>query len=533
MELAQTNTQSRVWNEGGILGWMHDKRITNEKGELLTFQDHMFLMDPYDDFTQNQVHKKCSQVGGSVMMNVKIPYMMEDQKINVIYTLPSDSDVWEFVPTKTDKIIQVNPAIKNLLGENKDRSDLKEIGDRFWYFKGTRSKTAAIMTTADLLVHDELDRSDQGVVQTFKSRTKRSKFKGRWELSNPSVKNFGVDVTWNRSDQKEWFVKCPTCELEQIINWHENIDYKQKIYMCKQCGGELDDITRRLGRWVAVNPDSEISGYHYSQMMAPWITAKELIEEEETSDEEYFYNFILGEPIGEGDAEDFRQMITDAWVPHDLTKGPQFMGVDIGSTKHYVIGNAQGIHTIGKLKTRQELEMLIEHWNPTVVMDAGPERTWAEEFRQKYPKLWICFYKRDKDRKKVIRWGKKEDNGIVYADRSRVIDRAVTNLVYAETELALEPKDLEAYIRHWGVMVKKKEINSLGVAEYKWDKNADHAQDHWVHATVYYDIARSKGTDIDYVPGASKAKGGEIVTQDAQGNMKMTNLKDYIEKKNR
>lgn len=380
----------------GIHHWIHERGIVNEKSEPILFYDHLFLFDPYTDFAARQVHKKCSQIGGSVMMNVKVPYAMKAYKWNVIYTLPADADVDEFVPTKTDKIIQANPVIKTMVGGNRDRNDLKEIADRFWYFKGTRSKTAAIMTTADLLIHDELDRSDQGVIETYRSRLTKSAYKGIWQLSNPSIKNSGVDITWKRSDRKEWIIKCAHCETEQMLDWTRNVDYVRRVFRCVQCNAELDTTVRRLGRWVPADPESEISGYHFSQMMAPWISAKHLIQEEEDTDEEYFYNFVLGEPVGDGDAEDFRQLILDAWTPNNLRKPPYFMGVDIGSTKHYVVGNKDGIFEVGKLRTREELEQVIEHYNPTVVMDGGPERTWAEEFRKKYPRLWLNFYERDK-----------------------------------------------------------------------------------------------------------------------------------------
>lgn len=512
----------------GIHEWMNSNNIVNEKGERLTFQDHMFLFEPYADFSQYQVYKKCSQIGVSVMMNIKVPFAMKEWGWNIIYTLPSDRDVWEFVPTKTDKMIMTNPTLQKAL--QKDKVELKEMYDRFWHFKGTRSKTAAIMTTADVLVHDEIDRSDLGVVTEYKSRIKRSNYRGIWQLSNPSIKNSGVDILWNMSDKKEWYVKCPKCKLEQNINWYKHVDYKRKEYRCKQCGEHLDEMTIRLGRWIKENEESEISGYHISQMMAPWVPVSDLIKEEIETDELYFYNFILGEPVGEGDTEDFRQRIIEAWVPHSLKTGPQFMGVDIGSTKHYVIGNADGIHTVGKLKSRMELEMLIEKWNPLVVMDAGPERTWAEEFRIKYPKLWICFYKQDKDKKKKIRWGEKENTGIVYADRSRVIDATVTEIVTAGIQFDVPPHILENYIKHWLVMIKKKEINNQGIARFVWDKNAEHAQDHWVHASVYYYIARSRGSDTDYIPSKGD-KPRELIMQNEKGEYKM-DLKEYMEERN-
>lgn len=505
--------------------WIHDEHIVNEKGEEMVFTDHMFLFEPYMDFSARQVYKKSVQVGVSVMEQFKCFHAMNTQGWNIIYTLPSDNDVEEFVPTKTDKIIFANQSLANHLQANNVYR--KGMYDRFLYFKGTRSKTAALMTSADLLVHDELDRSDLGIVQDYRGRTQRSKYQGIWELSNPSVKNSGVDVSWKRSDRKEWVVKCPECEIEQFLEWSKNVDYQRKIYVCRECGGEITDKARRLGRWVASEPESQISGYHISQLMAPWRSAANLIDEEAETNEEYFNNFILGEPTGEGDAEDFRQLIIDAWTPKDLQKPPYFMGVDIGSTKHYVIGNRDGIFRIGKLKTRQELEMLIEQYNPHVVMDAGPERTWAEEFRRKYPKMALNFYKRDKDKKTVIKWGEKEDTGLVYSDRSRVIDAVVTAIVYADIQFDLPPEDLEAYIKHWLVMVKKKEIDSMGLARFVWDKNTESAQDHWVHATVYYYIARSRGGPVTFMPTQADNKQPLVVMTEAGAEMQ--DLREYME----
>lgn len=513
----------------GIHQWIHDEAIVNEKGETLTFQDHLFLFEPYDDWAPRQVYKKCSQVGVSVMMNTKVPYAMKSRHWNVIYTLPSDADVEEFVPTKTDKMIQANPTLRDALAT--DNVYLKQFYDRFWHFKGTRSKTGHIMTTADLLVHDEKDRSDQSIIDGYRSRIKKSSYRGIWELSNPSVKNFGVDVTWKRSDRKEWVIKCAGCDQEQVMDWGRNLDYTRKMFVCSSCGHELDDVSRRLGNWVPANPDSEISGYHISQLMAPWISAKELIIEEEETDEEYFNNFILGEPIGDGDAEDFRQIIIDAWTPNSLRKPPYFMGVDIGSTKHYVVGNREGIFEIGKVKTREELELIIEHYNPMMVMDSGPERTWAEEFRKKYPKMHLCFYNlNDKKGKEMIAWGKDKDTGYVRADRHRVIDATVSAMVYADIQFDLPPKDLELYMRHWLTMVKKKEVTPQGLVKYKWDANSDHAPDHWVHATVYYFIARKRGNDAKHVAAPTPAGKEKLVIPSADG-FEQRDLKDLMDNK--
>jgi hypothetical protein len=101
-------------------------------------------------------------------------------------------DVNEFVSSKTNKILSANPQVFE--GMNTDNIERKELNGRFMFFKGYCIKTAAIMTTADLLIHDEASSSDQSVIDTMKSRTKASKFKGRWLFSNPTTEKDAIDI---------------------------------------------------------------------------------------------------------------------------------------------------------------------------------------------------------------------------------------------------------------------------------------------------------------------------------------------------
>ncbi|MGE1070928.1 hypothetical protein, partial [Pantoea agglomerans] len=65
--------------------------------------------------------------------------------------------------------------------------------------------------------------------------------------------------------------------------------------MCKTCKVELTREQRRTGKWVAQVPGKKISGYHISHLIAPWKTAEDIIADSE-GDQEYFHNFVLGEP---------------------------------------------------------------------------------------------------------------------------------------------------------------------------------------------------------------------------------------------
>ncbi len=512
--------------------WVVCNQIKNEKGELFEFKDHYFLYDILRDKSQLQVIKKAAQVGLSVTMNLKTFFFADKMGLSSIYIMPSDSDVEEFAKTKTDRIFQANECIRKRI--KLDNVGLKQIGNTFIYYKGTRSKAAPISTTTDILVFDEYDRCDLEIAEIYSSRIVASKFKGKWLLSNPSSVGVGVDLAWKQSDKKEWFITCKKCGESQSLEWETNVDEIRGIYVCRNCGKELTDNERKIGKWQATG-QGEWSGYHISQMMAPWLTAKDLIKEKEEKGIEYFRNFILGEQCSVGTSADFRQIITDNWTTDPLDAPPYYMGVDIGKRKHWVLGSRKGIFKIGVCESREELESVITRYNPIVVMDSGPERTWAEEFKRKFPKLFLCFYRRDKDIAEMVQWGGEKGNfedaknwGYVWIDRNRVIDDLVYNLMRGEIQFSLSRDDLEKYIKQWEDMRRiEEEVKSLRTGRYIWE--AVKGINHFASASWFYFIACKRGNIKTSFLEELKAKPLTVIQTTQGGEQKFADLKEIWE----
>ena len=510
--------------------WIVQNGILTEKGEPFEFKQHFFLYDILRDQNPKKVIKKCSQVGMSVGMNLDVFHKADKQGISTIYTMPSDSDVQEFSKTKTDKIFQQNDVIRKRI--KLDNVELKQIGNTFIYFKGTRSKAAPISTTTDNLVHDELDRSDLDIVSQYGSRTQASKYKGETYLSNPSTYNIGIDLFWKRSNQREWFIVCEGCNASQYLTWEDNVDEIKGIYVCKECGKELTDMERVKGKWIATG-QGRFSGYHISQMMAPWLTARELINEKETKGVEYFRNFVLGEPYSVGEGADFRQMITDSATFDSLDSGPLYMGVDVGKEKHWVLGNARGIFKIGKCESREELESVIARYNPFVVMDSGPERTWAEEFKKKYPKVNLCFYRKDRNVAEMVEWGGEKGNfedrkniGYLWIDRNRVIDAVVYDMQRHDIQYSLPREDLERLISHWETMRRVEEITPLHGKRYVWESST--GVNHFASGLWFYWLARKRAfKPVEIISNkTAREQGLVVVTSEGQ---KMRDLREMFE----
>lgn len=482
------------------IAYLDQYSVVNEKGERLSFDDRRFLYEPMADLSQYQVYKKCAQIGMSVTMVYKSHWCVKHEKWDIIHTFPSDSDSNEFVNTKTNEMIRQNGHL-SIFETQSDNTHLKQIDGRFLYYKGTISKTAMIMTSADLLIADEYDRSNIPVVDAMDTRMQNSKFRGIWWLSNPSLEGAGVDAKWAMSDQKEWYVRCKNGH-EHDLTWPDSVDMERRAYICKECGVVLDDEDRRMGEWIAEAPGAPISGYHISLMMAPWISAAYMVEKyDDGKNPEKFFNFLLGEPYSQGESKITRTMILDNWSPTYRYSPPYYLGVDVGNTKHFVLGTKDTIIRVGSFTEWEDLDDILERYKPTVfVIDALPEKDMSMYYKDKYQGAFANYFSEDKKSDRLIEYGEGDETGIIKSDRNRVIDRIVRDLLEGKIIYALPAdRDFQEYLKHCSVMRRIKVTNSKGIERYIWEA-LDNAKstsigtptkpDHYFFATIYWWIAK-------------------------------------------
>lgn len=479
-----------------ILQWITSEGILNEKGEPFNFRDRPFLLDILTDFSPNIVVTACAQVGKSVSFILKVLFAIKYLRFNVIYTFPTDSDTSEFVSSKLNKIIQVNRH--EFEGMDTDSIERKEIDGRFLFCKGTVSKTAAISTTADLLVHDEASRSDQNSIETYKSRTKASPYKGRWLFSNPGTERDELDLAYQKSDQREWTITCPHCKDEHFLLFPESIDFEKKCYQCRNCKQPIGKDVIRKGKWVAQIPSRSfdlvknplgINGYHISHLMCCWITAEEIIQDSE-GDPAYFNNFVLGKPYSPGDLSVSKTTILDLWTPKNLDTGDRYLGIDVGNIKHYVVRTNKGPIKCGKFSKESDIDDIISFWKPkSGVIDAMPNTTLSNYVIEKYPFMRMSFFMENNNNPQtIVWWGEGDKKGIVYSHRDRIIDRMLTEMVEAKFLIGMKPDaDFNEYIKHYETLRRAKVVNNKGIERYVWESTT--GVDHYVFADLYSYLA--------------------------------------------
>lgn len=471
--------------------WITANDFVNENQQPIEFTRHRFLIDPMDDMSPDIVVKKSAQIGFSVLAILKSFWLAKEKQMNTIYVLPTQDIVKSFVQPKIDPLVASNPVLTKMI--TKDSITLKQIGKRFVHYKGSSSQREAISTSADLLIIDEYDRCiDMSVLNTYDSRLQASDYAWRWRFSNPSSVGFGVDLLYEESNQYHWFIKCSHCRHNWFIDWEQGynnhyVDTERGIYACGKCHEEIYDKDRRNGEWVAKYPSRPRHGYWFSQMMAPWVTAKRIIEQKNESSPQFFYNFVLGKAYTPSDLVVNREAILRACSPGVIPKVGVAIGVDQNVNHQiYVMMTSQGIFNYGQVNSWEEIERLKLMYNATVVCDPNPYPTHPKIMAEKYPDWYVCYFKESTDLD-VISWKGKT----VYADRTKLLDTIATEIATAKLLFRQHPYQLEEYIADWQNIYRTTVEKSDGKIKSEWIKK-ENKQSDYSFATAYARIALSR-----------------------------------------
>lgn len=476
-----------------VLAWIVMNKMVNENQKPLEFSNHRFLIDYMADDAPLKVTKKAAQVGLTVAETLISFHEAAFRGHNTIHTLQTMDVIKGFVFPKVNPIIRENPAISSIV--TKDSENLKQVGSSFIYYRGAQAESQAINISADILNIDEYDRSNPQVVAMYPSRLDASTYRRLRYFSNPSAVGYGVDKLYNESNQMHWFITCHKCNHEWFIDWEKAdknhyVDVEQGFYACGKCGRELSDTDRRNGRWVAAYPTRESHGYWFSQLMAPWKSAHEIISKSESEPIDIFYNMTLGKAYTSADLLIDRQAFIDAMRPGKPAYRNVVMGSDIGKPHWYWLGTPDGVFKVGHADSWDELERLFllykcEAW----VIDAMPEFTKVQEMLRKYHgRAFACYFVRDSKDIGIVRWMQGDKYGTVHVDRTKIIDRVVNEIASGDIKFYAPLKEMEELIRHAANMYRTVETDERGRIKVDWN-TPDGKPDHLMFAGVYWRIA--------------------------------------------
>lgn len=109
--------------------------------------------------------------------------------------------------------------------------------------------------------------------------------------STPTVKDHSrIEIEYERSDQRKFYVPCPKCGEMQWLKWSqvkwEDNDPNTAKYECEKCKEKFPELHKpamlRAGKWRATAPgDGRTRGYQLSGLYSPlgWFSWSDMVEE--------------------------------------------------------------------------------------------------------------------------------------------------------------------------------------------------------------------------------------------------------------
>lgn len=493
--------------------WVLKYKIKNEAGFPIDFSKRKFQWDIYNDLSPKQVLLKPPQIGATVMNCIKSFYVSKKKRRQIIYTLPTQGDVQDMVGGSFNRIIAQNPILKSWVKDH-DTIEQKSIGDSIIFYRGTFTAKQAMMIPSGLNIHDEVDASDPAVITQYQTRLQAQEDGGwSWYFSHPSLVGHGVDIYWEKSDKKEWYVTCPSCKEEQVLTFPESIDTEGGYYKCKKCSAPFQDSVRINGQWKnqdgtpwsgSVEGGYEFSGWHVSQLMLHNKSAKDIIDayNDPQKDKQYFFNYVLGLPyVGSEDKIEPKTVLMNCVDEVNSQESRLVIGADTGHGIHYVLMNEEGVfyydHETEISATKDPYDVIrgyLKRFPRSIaVFDQGGDLIGVRKLQAEYPgRVFLCFYRKDRKSIDIVQWGTDDEYGKVLVDRNRMITLMVEQIRdIGRLRLNGTKEEWEEFASHFGNLyrekvatkeTREKDNRDLYGSEYVWKRSG---ADHFAHALLY------------------------------------------------
>jgi len=512
-----------------VVKFLEDKTFL--QGSRFSFKDHEVQADILSDTNKVVNVQKCAQVGMSEAMSryglglaAMLPYF------NVIQTMPSATDASNFVRTRIDPILTESPALRELLDRNIDNSELKSIGTSYMYFKGTIGNTTALSVPAELLIHDEVDRSDRATLGQYQSRLKHGKFQMTRRFGTPTAAKRGIAKYMETSMRRHYLTKCNHCNHWFLPNFHDHVripgfegkkeditrhmlqmlNYKKASVHCPKCD-KVPSLQRQHRNWVVenVNENHIDIGYFVTPFAFPNIVTIPKLVEEITNYESWaeFQNQALGETSNSDNSSLTETDLMGSVLPQGSMRSSEVhcMGIDVGQTCHISVGRITQdgmlliVHkercSLANLPTRK-IELMIQYSVVMTVIDAFPETYMVMQMQLVDQNLWGGVYHDNPqlatyELKKVEAEAAKGKLPVSQAKIHRDLNFDEIMFMFKAGRVrwaSTTTEDDAVFVGHCLDMTRGQIFKKDGGMAYTWEKSKM-AQDHFWHSVGYLHVA--------------------------------------------
>ncbi|MBF0215324.1 MAG: phage terminase large subunit family protein [Magnetococcales bacterium] len=203
---------------------------------------------------------------------------------------------------RLDPLVEASPVLRDRVREPRSRDSgntifAKEFSGGILRITGANSAAGLSSMPVRFLFLDEVDRYPGDVdgegdpVALAIQRTVNFSNRKVLIVSTPTIKGFSrIEAAFAESDQRRYWVPCPSCQQEQMLVWKQvrwpKGQPENAHYVCIHCEVVIPEHRKgwmlEHGRWISeATGNGLIAGFHLSSLYSPlgWVSWGQIAEE--------------------------------------------------------------------------------------------------------------------------------------------------------------------------------------------------------------------------------------------------------------
>jgi len=275
--------------------------MLGEKDTKLTAAHRPYLTQYINDKSKDKSIIKCrqsefseSEINENLYLCCSRPYT------NVRHIFPTSGMSEKMAREKITIAVERSPRIVRLVKKPFNLTSKSFINGSFYTVDSSWTDYQGRGPSSDKITFDEYESQNPQIEDIYSESTSHSELARRARISTPKFPNSGIDGAFKKGCQYEWYITCPRCKKEQIMEFPENlcnffeldntdtnspeyIKKLDKVYIgCKYCGEYIDKNSQfylKTSRWISKKPHLRLtrSSYRVTYMMLAWKTGKEIL----------------------------------------------------------------------------------------------------------------------------------------------------------------------------------------------------------------------------------------------------------------
>lgn len=253
-----------------------------------------YLREPMDAVTDPAVREVVmmvgSQVGKTEVLNNVAGYYISQDPAPILVIQPTLTMAKTWSEDRFAPMLRDSPVFAGLVKDPRSRDSGNTVFHKVFpgghiTVSGANSAAGLASRPIRVLLFDEVDRyppsagTEGDPVTLARKRTATFWNRKIVMVSSPTRKGASrIEQAYEKSDKRQYMVRCPHCEFEQVLRWSHvrwsDGDPETAHLVCQDCGAVLEEADRyemlKTGRWVATAPFRGVAGFWMSGLYSPW-----------------------------------------------------------------------------------------------------------------------------------------------------------------------------------------------------------------------------------------------------------------------